>query len=271
MLPLLIFTAAAVAQEHSANHAPVAEQTVDFDSAAAYAASQDAIGNKLSNHLFVDSNAVAVETADFLGQPLVISMIYTSCHHICPTLTTHLSDVVDIAEEALGEGAFTVLTVGFDTEFDTPNQLAMFAAQRGIDSTRWHFLSTDAHTVKELADELGFLYRRSPRGFDHMTQTTVTDASGTITNQIYGTNFDPPLLVEALKHLMRGEVFAQSTVAGWWREIKLLCTVYDPSTGRYHFDYSLIVALIMGFACLLAVAVFIVRAWRSSHQITAKT
>ena len=83
---------------------------------------------------------------------------------------------------------------------------------------------------------------------------------------MYGINFDAPLLVEPLKHLLRGEVFRRDTVEGWWRDIKLLCTVYDPATGRYHFDYSLIVAFVIGFGCLLAVAIFIVRTWRSSRR-----
>lgn len=257
--------------EHTAhnNDAPSHAPTPAFNAEQAYTVSQQAIGRRLSNHPFTNTSGAPVRLYDFLGQPVVISMIYTSCHHICPTLTKHLSSVVDIGRDALGEEAFTVLTIGFDTVADTPQQMAMFAAQRGVDEPFWHFMSADEQTVSVLSGELGFLYQSSPRGFDHITQTTVVDANGTIRNQVYGVNFDAPLLVEALKHLLRGQVFQADTVEGWWREIKLLCTVYDPATGRYHFDYSLIIALIMGLACLSAVGVFIFRAWRSSRQLGA--
>ena len=250
------------------NHAAVDSEpaAIEFNAERAFQVSQQAIGTKLSNHLFIDSTGEAVRFNDLLGRPVVISMIYTSCHHICPTLTSHLANVVDVGRDALGDEAFAVLTIGFDTQVDTPQQMAMFAAQRGIHKPHWRFVSAGDETIAALSDELGFLFEASPRGFDHITQTTVVDGSGTVRNQIYGVNFDAPLLIEPLKYILRGKVFEMDTVEGWWRDIKLLCTVYDPTTGRYHFDYSLIVAFVMGFACLLAVAVFIIRTWRSSRR-----
>jgi protein SCO1/2 len=46
--------------------------------------------------------------------------------------------------------------------------------------------------------------------------------------------------------------------------VRLFCTIYDPSTGRYRFDYSIFVAMIIGILCLASIAIFIVRAWRQS-------
>jgi len=46
-----------------------------------------------------------------------------------------------------------------------------------------------------------------------------------------------------------------------------LCTVYDPASGRYRFDYSLIIAFVLGLACLGAVAVFVVRAWIAAPTV----
>ena len=263
---IICICAVDVAGAQHSEHNAAAENHAEFNAERAFKASQQAIGRKLSNHLFTNSHGKAVGLDDLLGRPVVISMIYTSCHHVCPTLTNHLASVVDIGREALGEKAFSVLTVGFDTAVDNPQQMAMFAAQRGIDQANWRFVSADEQTISTLSDELGFLYEVSPRGFDHITQTTVVDRTGVIRNQVYGIDFDAPLLVEALKHILRDEVFERDTVEGWWRSVKLLCTVYDPATGRYHFDYSLIVAFVMGFTALLAVAVFVVRAWRSSRR-----
>ena len=250
------------------NHSIVNREpaVVEFNAERAFQVSQQAIGVKLSNHVFTDSSGEVVRFNDFLGKPVVVSMIYTSCHHICPTLTSHLANVVDVGRDALGDEAFSVLTIGFDTRADSPQQMAMYAAQRGIDQPHWHFVSADEQTIETLSSELGFLYVSSPKGFDHITQATVVDGSGVIRNQVYGINFDTPLLIEPLKYILRGEVFRRDTVENWWRDIKLLCTVYDPTTGRYHFDYSLIVAVVMGFTCLLAVAVFIVRTWRTSRR-----
>ena len=44
----------------------------------------------------------------------------------------------------------------------------------------------------------------------------------------------------------------------WIERVRLLCTVYDSSAGRYRFDYSIFVAAGVGVLCLGAVGVFIV-------------
>ena len=58
---------------------------------------------------------------------MVLSLIYTSCYHICPTVTTNLARIVNIAREALGEDSFSVLTIGFDTPVDTPDRMREFS------------------------------------------------------------------------------------------------------------------------------------------------
>ena len=275
MIIACLVTTTADAQDgtHVATHASHQETDTrstspkEFNAESAYTISQQAIGTKIDNHSLTDSVGNAVRLHDLLGAPLVISMVYTSCYHICPTLTRHLANVVEIGRDALGQNAFSVLTVGFDTAVDSPRQMALFAAERGIQDPKWRFVSANESTITALSRELGFSYQPSPQGFDHITQTSVLDGSGVLTNQVYGVNFDAPLLVEPLKHNLRGQVFEANTVEGWWREVKLLCTVYDPASGRYHFDYSLIVAVVMGLVCLSLVAVFVIRAWRSSRRL----
>jgi len=48
--------------------------------------------------------------------------------------------------------------------------------------------------------------------------------------------------------------------------LRLLCTVYDPSSGRYRFDYSIFVGGTIGAICLLGIAVFLVRSWRETQR-----
>lgn len=258
---------ATVCAQHGAHRAaPGNSESGDLDPETAYRASQDAIGGRLSNHALIDKNGNMLKLSDLLDRPTVVSMVYTSCYHVCPTLTHHLREVVEIGRQALGADSFNVVTIGFDTAVDTPQRMSMFAAERGIDDPRWYFVSVEESTLSGLAAELGFVYRPSPRGFDHLMQTTLLDAGGRVTNQIYGIDFDTPLMVEPLKHLLRGQVLRSDPVQGWWRQIKLLCTVYDPTSGKYHFDYSLIIAVVLGAVILFAVGVFVVRSWRYTNR-----
>ena len=230
--------------------------------------SQSAIGKPIGNHALTDSSGNPIELGEFRGKPLVVSMIYTSCYHTCPMLTRSVSEAVRVARSALGEDSFSTLTVGFDTAVDTPQRMAEYASERSIDDVRWTFASTSEQAIAGLSADLGFIFQPSPKGFDHLAQTTVIDSAGVVRNQIYGEAFEPPLLAEALMYLELRPTGQPATSRDWLRNIKLLCTVYDPTLGRYRFDYSLVIAIFTGMLCLGAVAVFIIRAWLESRQLS---
>ncbi len=226
--------------------------------------SQAAIGRTLGDHRFVNTAGQPVALSELRGRPLVVSLVYTSCHDTCPTITNQLSRMLPIARDALGAGRFRVVSIGFDTPNDTPERMRAYARSRGAGADEWLFLSADAATIEALTRELGFQYSPSPRGFDHIAQTTVVDANGRVYRQVYGDSFEPPALVEPLKELVFGTGIKSGRLSGWAEGIRLFCTVYDPASGRYRFDYSLFVTLIVGVMSLGAVAIFIVRAWRQS-------
>lgn len=232
------------------------------DEASALEVSQAAIGRRLGNHHFMDRHGQSLELGALLGKPLVVSLVYTSCAHTCPVLTSHLADVAEIAREALGADSFAILTLGFDAANDTPARMASFARERGIDRPDWHFVSADPATIETFARELGFVFRPSAGGFEHLAQTTVVDRDGSVYAQVYGQAFETPALVEPLKQLVLGIRADAGTLARWLGGVRLFCTVYDPASGRYRFDWSIFIAAGAGLVSLGGVAVFIVRALR---------
>lgn len=235
-----------------------------YDEKTALALSQAAIGHAVGDYTFLDGDGKQVTLESLHGKPLIISMIYTSCYHVCPTVTTNLAKIVKIAREALGDDSFSVLTIGFDTRIDTPDRMRVFAAQRNIDISNWHFVSVDADTLQQLAGDVGFSYFSSPKGFDHMIQATVLDGEGKVYRQIYGMAPDTPALVEPLKELLYGKQVVATPIKSILNNIRLFCTVYDPTTGRYRFDYSIFIGMFIGLLTLGGTAWFIVRAWRKS-------
>ena len=113
-----------------------------------------------------------------------------------------------------------------------------------------------------LLADLGFRYAPSSAGFDHLIQATIVDPEGRVYRQVYGQEFEAPLLVDAIKRLVTGQRVAESTLPALLDGVRLLCTVFDPKSGRYRFDWSLILGIAIGIACFGAVAVFIWRSWR---------
>lgn len=241
-----------------------AHAAAEYDRDTALSASQAAIGRPLGDYIFRGTDGQPVRLHDLTGKPLVVSMIYTSCHHICPTITQNLQDKVAIAREALGADQFTVVTIGFDWRVDTAEQMRIYAASRGIDESNWYFLSGDAHSINAIADDLGFQFYASAKGFDHLSQTTIVDADGIIYRQVYGQDFDTPTFVEPLKQLVFNTPQSAGIIEHWVDTFRFFCTVYDPNSGRYLFDYSILMTVFVGLLCLGAIFSFIVREWRRS-------
>ena len=256
----------------SALHAESAEGDGGYDADAALAISQAAIGQSLEDLLLYDRQGRPVKLSDYQGRPLLISMIFTSCHHVCPAITRHLATALESAREAMGENSFQVLTVGFDTAVDTPDAMRVFAKKQGVDDPNWAFLSGSTENVASMVDNIGFVYFPSPRGFDHINQVTVVDRDGVVYRQVYGAAFDLPWLVEPIKELVYNRPRPGDHLgAGLLNRIKLFCTVYDPNTGRYKFDYSLFVGIGVGALIVLSIIFWLLFEYSRSRRVRKKT
>ena len=97
---------------------PFADDDVGYDREAALRASQDAIGKTVGDYAFRNTHGQQMSLQELAGKPLIVSLIYTSCHHVCPMITQNLEEKVAIARDAFGEDQFNVVTIGFDWRVD---------------------------------------------------------------------------------------------------------------------------------------------------------
>lgn len=239
-----------------------------FDYDLALEISQAAIGEQVANHQFIDAKGNVVTLDDFRGEPLVLSMVYTSCYQICPMTTRHLSTIVEKARKALGDDSFAIAVVGFDTQADTPEAMQYFANKQGISEKGWSLLSTSQAVIDVLSKDIGFQYFASSNGFDHLIQATIIDAEGKVYRQVYGQAFDTPLLVDPLIELVLGRSPPeQSVLANLTQKIKLFCTTYDPVRDGYYFDYSLFLGLFIGGSIIIFTGVVVVRGLQESKPV----
>jgi protein SCO1/2 len=236
----------------------------EFSREQALANSQGAIGKTLAGVMLTapDGQQVAVEA--FRGKPLVISLIFTSCHHICPSTTVYLQQVVKKARSALDEDSFRVITVGFDTANDTPERMAEFGQVNGVTDPYWQFLAGDAAAIDALVSQLGFIYTPTSGGFDHLIQSSIIDADGRVYRQVYGITFPTPQLIDPLKELVFGEPGEQSSLSYLGNRIRLFCTVYDPATDSYSIDISVFIGTFVGIISSLVLGWVLVKEWRKS-------
>ena len=194
---------------------------------------------------------------DLRGKPLVVNFVYTGCFQVCPAATQFLAAAVKQAERSLGPGSFRVATIGFNLPFDSPSAMSEFARKFGIASPDWVFLTPQAESLDALAADFGFRYEPTAAGFDHLLQVSIVDAQGRIYRQVYGDEFEAPLFIGPLLELTRNAPQEKPSVQGFLEKVKLLCTVYDPSAGRYRVSYAIVIEIAVGASVLLGVLGFL--------------
>jgi protein SCO1 len=233
-----------------------------FDEKLALQESQAALGRSLGDFRFTDSDGKSVALRDLRGKPLVVNFVYTGCIQVCPAATQFLATAVKEAERSLGRGTFRVATIGFNVPADSPSAMKDFARKFGIDSRDWLFLTPQVEARERLLAEFGFRAEPTAAGFDHLLQVSIVDAQGRLYRQVYGEEFAAPLFVGPLLELVKNAPVEHSTVGAVWDKVKILCTVYDPSAGRYRVNYAIVIELLVGASVLLGTVAFIGAEWR---------
>lgn len=250
--------------------APAAAEGVPMlDTRQALTASQAVVGSVPPDFTLLDRQGRPVRLAGYRGKPLLVSFIYTGCFTICPTQTRALHDAVRGLDRMLGPGQFNVASIGFNQPFDSPQALRAFAAQQRIDYPNWEFLSPPRQQVDALTRAFGFSYVETPAGFDHIVGVTVLDGRGRIHGQVYGDR----LTAEALGVPLRELILATPTsgtvpsLAELAERVRILCTVYDPDTGEYRYDWKLLLELIGGAIFFGTAGVYLVREWLAQRRL----
>ncbi len=148
--------------------------------------------------VWTDHRGDAVRLADHRGHPTVVVLFYGTCISACPVL---LRDA-ELIEAALPDDVRVdthFLMVTFDPERDTPDRLAEYAAEKGLDRERWSFLTADDRAVRRLAAALGVRYRPDGQGgFAHTNLITVLDGDGVPIARLEGLGLGPDAAVAAL-------------------------------------------------------------------------
>lgn len=141
-----------------------------------------------------DQNGRDFMLADLVGQPVLISMFYTSCDAVCPMIFETLRLTLARLNER-ERSHVRVVMVSFDPARDTVAVLGRTAVGRGADA-RWTLARTSEADARQVAAVLGLQYRRLASGeFNHSSEIVLLDERGQIAQRsaLLG-NVDPKLL-----------------------------------------------------------------------------
>jgi protein SCO1/2 len=241
---------------------------VALDQKLALQQSQAVVGTTPGDYAFQDREGRTVRLSQFRGKPLLVSFIYTGCFQICPLTTRTLQTAIEAGRDAFGTGQFNVVSIGFNQPADSPQSLKSFAKQYRIDVANWEFLSPASSIVGSLTRDFGFSYLATPAGFDHILQVTLLDANGKIYQQIYGDVLTADSIGEPLKQVMANVPGApRPAIDDLIDRVRILCTVYDPKTGKYEVKYGLLIEVAGGVTFALTMLWFFLSEWLTHRRM----
>jgi len=218
------------------------------------------VGKRLGDYELMDSNGKRFNLREFYHKPFIIHFIYTRCVHTCATITSTLAAALREAEVNLGEKV-NIFTVGFDDEIDTPQRMKEFGERFTGDLGQWRFVTANKETLERLTGDIGFYYKKTGDGFDHLNMITIIDSSGKIYQHIYGTNITGKDVLLPLRELLEnkkeGRVLRNSH--RWIDRLIYLCSSYEESTQTYRINYLYIVIVLLQ---ILSFFVFIIFIWK---------
>jgi len=127
----------------------------------------------------VDQDGRAFEWSALRGNPLLVSMFYSSCEMVCPLIFETVQRTLK-ALPAPQRSALKVLMISFDPARDTVAVLKKTAELHGCDA-QWTLARCDDTTVRKIAAALGIQYRRLASGeFNHSSVIEFLDEEGRI-------------------------------------------------------------------------------------------
>lgn len=209
---------------------------------------------------FVDQNGEPTSFAKLCDgkRPVILTLNYSECPGLCVAQLDGLTEgLTEMFGLALGHD-FQMVSVCIDPR-DTPEKAAKFKSRYATKLSRehnprsWHFLTSDAKTIKKMTEAVGFGYSYDPNGnrFNHASVAILLSPSGKITRYLYSVRFEPETLKLSLVEAGEGKI---GTTAD---QILLWCFHYDPSANRYSADAKRILAFAAGAFVLIGSGVLI--------------
>lgn len=205
---------------------------------------------------FTDDSGRRARLGDFFGtQPVVLVLGYYHCPNLCSTLMDGVLET--LAGVGLPPRAYRVLGVSIDpteSAASAARKKASYGALVAHAGGELHLLTGGAPQIQALARSAGFgySYDAASRQYAHPAGFLVATPDGRISHYFMGVRFDPRDVRLALVDAAAGRIGSPVD------RLLLMCSHYDPATGRY----SAAAMTLVRAACLAVLAALVLWMWR---------
>ena len=211
---------------------------------------EEKTGKKVPADLvFYDENGGRVKMGDFYGKPVILTLVYYTCEHICPLMLGALSEALPRLALQAGKD-YNVVTVSFD-DTDTPEiardikKNYINAAGTAFPEKGWKFLTGKGEDIHRLTEAVGFTYRKDVNGFSHPVALIFLAPDGKITKYLYvaKSTFGSITFSSFDMNMALTEASQGREVTGL-RKAVLYCFSHEPPGQSKFFDFMAVVGLV---------------------------
>ncbi|CAL65181.1 SCO family protein [Christiangramia forsetii] len=158
---------------------------------------------------FINQEGETISNEDYKGKVYLVEFFFTTCPTICPIMNKNL---VEIQNEFENNNDFGIASFSIDPGHDTPEVLAEYAANYGIDHPNWNLMTGNRDGIYKLANKGFGLYAgedaQAAGGFAHQGMFALVDQQGYIRSR--KDQFGNPVIyyrgsVERNKSVVEGE------------------------------------------------------------------
>lgn len=202
-----------------------------------------------------DSGASVTLGSYFTDRPVLLLLGYYHCPNLCSTVTESMLDA--LARARLPRNAYRLVEVSIDPH-ETPELAGRkkmsyepLFGSRGADL---HLLTGKQSAIASLSQAVGFryVYDEQQSQYLHPAGFVVATPDGRVSRYFLGVSADPDDLRTALRQASANDIGSPV------ERLLLLCSHYDPATGRYSVAVMTLVRIVC-FAVLLALSIWM---WR---------
>ncbi len=170
------------------------------------------IGDTVADAAFVDQDGHARRLADYSGNVLAITFIYTRCPlpDFCPLMDRHFASVQEsIKKEKSLESRTRLLSITFDPAYDSPEVLRKHGRYLNADFEIWHFLTGEGEILRRFTEQFGLTAiaeESDPSIYVHTLRTAVIGPDGKLIKVYRGNEWNPEELLNVLKENSQGTI-----------------------------------------------------------------
>ena len=157
------------------------------------------IGEKVPDFVLYDQDGRVVDSARFRGRQVMLNFIYSRCPvaNMCPLSTSKMIETQKLARAA-GVAQVEFVSITLDPAYDTPGVLKEYAAERGIDTRNFSFLTGPEAAIRDLLTQFGVIAEFKDGLLNHTLATLLIDEKGRIAWRADGGAWEPKEFVERM-------------------------------------------------------------------------